>query len=55
MNFERVEIGEAILYRGACEDVLPTIGMVDAVITDPPYGLAKKLQGGTWGKKFDGE
>jgi site-specific DNA-methyltransferase (adenine-specific)/modification methylase len=27
---------------------------VDAVITDPPYGLAEKLQGGTWGKTFEG-
>ncbi len=36
-------------------DILPTLGKVDAVITDPPYGLAEKLQGGTWGKKFEGE
>lgn len=35
-------------------DVLPTLGKVDAVITDPPYGLAEKLQGGTWGKAFEG-
>lgn len=24
-------------------------GGVDAVVTDPPYGLGKKFQGGTWG------
>ena len=35
-------------------DILPTIGKVDAVITDPPYGLAEKLQGGSWGKKYEG-
>ncbi len=51
----RVEhIGEATLYLGDCMEVLPTLGKVDAVITDPPYGLAEKLCGGTWGKPFDG-
>lgn len=51
----RVEhIGEATLYLGDCMEVLPTLGKVDAVITDPPYGLAEKLCGGTWGKQFDG-
>jgi adenine-specific DNA-methyltransferase len=34
----RVEhIGRATLYLGDCRDVLPTLGKVDAVITDPPY------------------
>lgn len=54
--FERVEIGpNAVLYRGDCLEVLPTLGKVDCVITDPPYGLRDKLQGGTWGKAFEGE
>ena len=36
----RVEhIGDATLYLGDCRDVLPTLGKVDAVVTDPPYGL----------------
>lgn len=26
------------LYHGDCRDVLPTLGHVDAVLTDPPYG-----------------
>lgn len=39
MSFEKVIIGNATLYRGDCLDVLPTLGMVDAVITDPPYGI----------------
>lgn len=51
---EPVTIGRAKLYLGDCRDILPTLGKVDAVVTDPPYGLAEKLQGGTWGKKFDG-
>ncbi len=27
------------LYQGNCLEVLPTLGKVDAVITDPPYGV----------------
>lgn len=33
-------IGRARLILGDCRDVLPTLGKVDAVVTDPPYGLA---------------
>jgi len=38
------------LHCGDCLDVLPTLaaGSVDAVITDPPYGLGKRWTGGTW-------
>lgn len=32
-------IGDATLYMGDCMDILPTLGKVDAVITDPPYGI----------------
>lgn len=36
----RIEtIGEATLYLADCMDVLPTLPKVDAVITDPPYGI----------------
>jgi site-specific DNA-methyltransferase (adenine-specific)/modification methylase len=36
----RVEtIGLATLYLGDCAAVLPSIDRVDAVITDPPYGI----------------
>ena len=42
-------IGDAILHLGDCEEILPEIGFVDAVVTDPPYGLGKKWSGGTWG------
>jgi site-specific DNA-methyltransferase (adenine-specific) len=38
----RVErIGDCTLYLGDCRDVLPTLGKVDAVITDPPYGTTE--------------
>ena len=34
-------IGNATLYCGDCMDVLPTLGKVDAVVTDPPYGTTQ--------------
>lgn len=38
----RVEtIGNATLYLGECERVMPTLAPVDAVITDPPYGIGE--------------
>ena len=30
-------IGDATLYQGDCLSILPTLGKVDAVVTDPPY------------------
>ncbi len=33
-------IGEARLILGDCRDILPTLGKVDAVVTDPPYGIS---------------
>ncbi|QYC10581.1 DNA methyltransferase [Brevundimonas nasdae] len=36
----RVEvIGGAVMHLGDCLDVLPTLAMADAVVTDPPYGI----------------
>src|SRR5262245_19302258 len=34
---ERVQIGDAILYRADCREVLPTLDSVGAIITDPPF------------------
>jgi site-specific DNA-methyltransferase (adenine-specific)/modification methylase len=39
MNTRIETIGDATLYLGDCMDILPTLPKVDAVITDPPYGL----------------
>jgi DNA modification methylase len=40
MSFSRVETTEhCTLYLGDCLNVLPTLGKVDAVVTDPPYGM----------------
>jgi DNA modification methylase len=36
-----VTIGDATLYCGDCMDILPTLQKVDAVITDPPYGIGE--------------
>jgi site-specific DNA-methyltransferase (adenine-specific) len=43
--------GNVQLYHADCLDVLPFLSGIDAVITDPPYGLGSKMQGGTWGAK----
>ena len=62
----RVEqIGDATLYLADCMEVLPTLPKVDAVITDPPYGInkdgQKRTTGGHGGRKeyeflgWDGE
>ena len=41
-------IGNATLYLGDCLEILPTLPKVDAVITDPPYGIgADKGKKGT--------
>ncbi len=39
---EPVVIGRATLWLGDCREILPLLGSVDVVLTDPPYGL------GTW-------
>ncbi len=35
----RVEIGDCVLYEGDCLEIMPTLERVDAVVTDPPYGI----------------
>ena len=40
MTYQRKEIiGDATLYLGDCLEILPTLGNVDSVVTDPPYGI----------------
>jgi DNA modification methylase len=39
-NWKRKEIiGDCTLYLGDCLEVMPVLGKVDAVVTDPPYGI----------------
>ena len=55
-------IGNAELYLGDCLEILPHLPKVDAVITDPPYGMghqpgsraktAKQQDGNLWGKSW---
>jgi site-specific DNA-methyltransferase (adenine-specific)/modification methylase len=52
---DRRQIGDATLYLGDCREILPTLPRVDAVITDPPYGMGDKLSGsssGRWKKLY---
>lgn len=37
MTYREEMIGDCRLILGDCRDVLPTLGKVDAVVTDPPY------------------
>ena len=40
MTYQRKEvIGSQTLYLGDCLEVMPTLGRVDHVISDPPYGI----------------
>lgn len=56
------------LYHGDCREILPTLARIDAIVTDPPYGLGDRMVGGvsewpTWssggrrvgGLKWDSE
>ena len=38
---EPVIIGNATLYQGDCLEILPTLSGIDAVVTDPPYGIGE--------------
>ena len=38
-HITKVCIGDAVLYHADCMDVLPGLDKVDAVVTDPPYGI----------------
>jgi site-specific DNA-methyltransferase (adenine-specific) len=40
-----VKIGLATLYNGDCLEVIPTLPVVDAVITDPPYSSGGAFRG----------
>ncbi len=39
-SFPCVQIGDAMLYQGDCLELLPLLPKVDAVVTDPPYGIS---------------
>ena len=54
--------GRVRLILGDCREVLPTLGRVDAVVTDPPYGIgadrgerdrANQQHGNAWAPSKD--
>lgn len=56
----RVEhIGDATLYLGDCREIVPTLGAVDGVLTDPPFEeeahtMGRRInRGGTRGGNLD--
>ena len=59
MVIKEVKIGNATLYLGDCKEILPELGLVDAVATDPPYGINADKEAsknkGKWGWKYYGE
>ena len=56
----RVQIGDAVLYLGDCLSILPALGKVDCVVTDPPYGMnlnvnSRRFSGGDYGHRRNGQ
>ena len=39
------QIGNCELYLGDCMEIMPTLGKVDAVVTDPPYNFSTAQNG----------
>lgn len=49
-SFHKETLAKGVdIYLGDCADVLPTLGKVDAVVTDPPYGIGDIWVGGSVG------
>ena len=48
-------IGDCTLYLGDCLEILPTLGKVDAVVTDPPYAVPTIVSAGREGTRNVGD
>lgn len=48
-------IGGRLLINGDCMEVRHHLPAPEALMCDPPYGLGKKMQGGTWGAQVHNE
>ena len=53
MTIRKEVLGDATLYGGSMEDVLPTLGKGDTVVMDPPYGISFSTNRGfsSWDRK----
>lgn len=51
-RFAIEKIGNATLYLGDCHDVMPELELMDALLTDSPYGIS--MDRGVPGGGFDG-
>lgn len=50
MKYKKKEvIGDCVLYLGDNREIVPYLEDVGAILTDPPFGLGDKMQGGSWG------
>lgn len=47
--------GGCELYQGDCLEIMPQLGAVDAVVTDPPYGINRDRGMGAGGQGFGGK
>jgi DNA modification methylase len=56
---KRVVIGASTIYLGDNLKILPALGHIDAIVTDPPYGIgadeARAKHKGSFGWKYYGE
>ena len=53
-DFRSEQIGDCTLYLGDCREILPVLPKVDAVVTDPPYGINADLGAGKSADKWSG-
>ena len=53
MTIRKEQIGDATLYQCDCREILASLPKVDAVVTDPPYGInaARDRKSQQWGWK----
>lgn len=51
-EYRSKKIGDCVLYLGDCLEIMPLLDKVDAVVTDPPYGIN---YGGLLKNKGDGQ
>ncbi|MBC7157382.1 MAG: site-specific DNA-methyltransferase [Rhodobacteraceae bacterium] len=47
-------IGRCELLQGDCTEIMPELGRLDAVVTDPPYGIGRDKGMGYGGKGYGG-